>query len=335
MTMITTINTGCNTLHKEQKPEFNPIVQDPHFQQAFSTKTIKLIAPASGTEPEKIQRLQTLNQFKMDVPENLTTQAIAFHSNTDEERFKALKNALLDTEDPNAIIWTLRGGYGTARLIQDLKQLPKPKHEKIFIGFSDITALHLFLSQHWQWKTIHGAGILEFLNPNHDPKNLQMIADIITKKGSHLDIKELKLLNPNPINNNHTKFKKITGRLTGGNLSIVQTSLGTPWQIKTRGKIVFLEDVSVKGYHIDRSLNHLKQAGVFKHAKAIVLGDFTNLQDDKIDLAIERFAKEMQVPVFKTDTFGHGFKNYPLIYNAASSIAEDPESGSFTLKMKI
>ncbi len=324
---------GCGSLKTDQKEEaLNPIVYDEAFKKSIAKHRIRLIAPASGTEPELITKLQNIQCLNMDVPSNLITADIPFHANTDEKRLELLKEALYDDSN-EVIVWTYRGGYGTARLINELKKLEKPKTEKIFIGFSDITALHLFLSQNWKWKTIHAPGLGELLNPNRDPENIRKTLEILDKNQKFAKLHSLKLLNPAQY-----KGKKITGGMTGGNLTMVQTSLGTPWQIKTRGKILFLEDVNEKGYHVDRALNHLKQAGVLKNVKAIIFGDFANPGDDKVDFALQRFAAEMPVPVFKTDEFGHGIKNYPIIYNSKSEIVELLDSDSpdnFSLNMKI
>jgi muramoyltetrapeptide carboxypeptidase len=311
----------------QEKTVINPVVSNPNFKEALECRTIKMVAPASGTDPEKIQTLRNLAEYNIQIPEDLMEDAVAFHSNSDQKRFKFLKAALYD-KSKKTIIWTLRGGYGATRLIDKLESLPPPKQEKIFIGFSDVTALHLFLSERWGWKTIHGSGMSEWTMTHKDPQNLQKIVDIIDNRVSSTSINHLK-----PFNKYAQKIQKITGRLTGGNLAIVETSLGTDWQIKTQGKIVFLEDTSEKGYKIDRTLHHLKQAGVFDKAKAIVLGDFVDPKDEHVNLALERFANEVQIPVFKTDQFGHGKTNHPLIYNAKSEII--PAGESFELKMHI
>lgn len=311
----------------QEKTVVNPVVSNPNFKEALDSRTIKMIAPASGTDPKKIETLRNLAEYNIQIPEDIMEQAVVFHSNSDEQRFKFLKAALYD-KSKKTIVWTLRGGYGAARLIDKLEKLPPPKQEKIFIGFSDVTALHLFLSQRWGWKTIHGSGMSEWVMSHKDPQNLQKIVDIIAKRVDFTSINHLK-----PLNKSAQKIKKLTGRLTGGNLSIVQTSLGTDWQIKTQGKIVFLEDTSEKGYKIDRTLHHLKQAGVFDKAKAIVFGHFVDPQDEHVDLALERFATDVQIPIFKTDQFGHGKINYPLIYNAKSEII--PAGESFELKMHV
>lgn len=305
----------------------NPILYDQHFQHAFANKTIKVVAPGSGTDIKAIHALEALTYFNVNIPQNLVTQDIPLHANSDKQRFLFLKDAFL-SPSKNTIIWSLRGGYGSARLINGLEKLKKPKTEKIFIGFSDITALHLFLSQKWQWKTIHGAGLVDILNPRKNPNNFRKIAEIVSGDASISRINNIM-----PLNDLAKKLKNVRGLLTGGNLSIVQSSIGTSWQIKAAGKILFLEDVNEPGYRIDKMLNHLKQAGVFKNVKGIIFGDFTDPEDKLIDMALERFALETKIPVFKTDQFGHGHTNYPLIYNSKSEIIFSHADNNYSLVM--
>jgi len=252
-------------------------------------------------------------------------KATPFHTHTDLKRFQHLKEALLDKSSD--IIWALRGGYGSAKLIDRLVKMKKPKKEKIFIGFSDITALHLFFSQHWGWKTIHAHGLTGLLQPELEPQNFKAIANIIAQKTDVAIIKNLK-----PLNARAQKTKKATGLLTGGNATLIQTGIGTCWQIHTEKKILFLEDVNEKAYKVDRLLNHLKQAQLFQKVKAIVFGKFSDTLTDT-DVPLKRFASEINVPVFKTDQFGHGNLNCPLIYNARSEVV--PAGKRFALRMKI
>lgn len=321
----------------QTKSAFNPIVNNPDFQKAFQGRKIQLIAPASAGEPKAIEALKTISHLNIAIPENLIEKNILFHANSDENRFSQLKNALYD-KSSNSVIWTLRGGYGSARLIDYLSQCPKPETEKTFIGFSDITALHLFLSQKWGWKTIHGAGLAKLVDPKQDPENLERIAMIVSKSQKTLCLSPLI-----PLNTAAAKAKKISGRITGGNLSIIQTSIGTSWQIKTSGKILFLEEIGEKGYRIDRILNHLKQAGLLKNVRAIVLGQWIAPDDpndpaavlEGINVAIERFARDTQIPIFKNNQFGHGRINYPIVYQAKSDIVVSDTPEAFTWVMHL
>jgi len=308
---------------------FNSILQNPVFQEIFKTKVIKVVAPASGMDPQKLNDLRTLPDLTIEIPPSLIADDIVYHANSDEVRFNILKNALLDPSE-NTIVWTLRGGYGSARLLDQMRALPIPKKQKIFIGFSDNTALHLFLTQKWHWNTIHASGLAQILDAGQDPQNYMKIAEIIAQK---IPVQAFNHLQP--LNAAAKAADKIQGRLTGGNLTVLESGIGTHWQAKTAKKILFLEDTGEKGYRIDRSLYHLRQAGLIKNVKAVVFGEFSDEnKDPTITTALQRFAKDVSIPVYQTDQFGHGKINYPLVYNAKAEIAASSSEG-YTMKMKI
>lgn len=324
------ILSGCSKMDVV-KTALHPAANDPTFRQIFAENQVMMVAPASGVDPKNIKALNHLG-LSLQIPPDILESAIPYHANTDEKRLRLLKAALFD-KNPKSIVWTLRGGYGSSRLINRLKRLKKPKHPKYFIGFSDNTALHLFLSQEWGWKTIHGAGLNSLLKPEQDPKNFLKIAQIILNQQSP-QITDLL-----PCNAKAKKYAKpIKAKLTGGNLTLLENSIGTPWQIQTKGKILFIEETAEKGYAIDRSLYHLKEAGLFKGVKAVVLGDFEeNIHADQenIRCALERFAADTTIPVFKSQQFGHGTMNYPLIYGTKSTIfqADHDQKSRFILQM--
>lgn len=307
----------------------NDALAHPLFQQLCGLYTIKIVAPGSGMQLTALARLRTMVPTSILLPPDLVDTSVPFHAHTDELRFHQLQHALYDP-NPNTIIWTLRGGYGSARLIERLAALPAPKQKKIFIGFSDNTALHLFLSQHWQWQTIHGVGFSKLLDADYLVDNYLKIIEIIT----HLTPAPL-INNLKPLNQAAKKADNICGDLTGGNLTLVQNSIGTCWQIQTTNKILFLEEVNEPGYRIDRILTHLWQAGLVSGSKAIVFGEFTctHLDVKDIDYALNRFAQEIASPVYKTDEFGHGNKNYPLIYGCSSTIKLNTSTKRYLLKM--
>jgi muramoyltetrapeptide carboxypeptidase len=313
-------------MDKVKSKLINSVINNQFFCQTLANRTIKTIAPASHIENQSIAKLRTLKPLQLIIPKNLLSRSITYHANTDDIRFSLLKSALASRSSQD-IIWALRGGYGSARLIERLLKLPKPSKEKLFIGFSDLTALHLFLSQQWQWKTIHGSVLTGLLDPSNNPNNYLKLAEIIAGK------KTLQIEHLQPFNKQANLIKKIRGRLTGGNLSLIQTSIGTSWQIKSSGKIVFLEDTNEKGYQIDRMLNHLTQAGIFRNTKAIVFGDFGD--DPQIDFALKRFALESVIPVFKTDQFGHRSNNFPLVYNSQATLIPIKNQKTSTLIMQL
>jgi|JFJP01.1.fsa_nt_gi muramoyltetrapeptide carboxypeptidase len=285
---------------------------------------IHVVAPASGVADEDLSRVKN-SGLNLDLRSECFNSNNPFHSADDETRFQCLKNAIYD--EKVEVIWCLRGGYGSAKLIEKLAELPKPNKQKIFIGYSDITALHIFFNQEWGWKTIHGPSLIELVLDKKDISSMLKLARIITHK-----VKETTVENIIPLNKIAKNTSKIDASLTGGNLTMVTTSLGTKWFIKAEGKILFLEDVGAKPYQIDRLLNHLKQAKVFEGVKAIIFGSFD--QDDKSTMEVLKiFAEEIKIPVFKTDRLGHQKFNDPIICNSPSFIAPSAKNGYFNLVM--
>lgn len=226
-----------------------------------------------------------------------------FSANSLEYRSKHLISAL---NDPNSkAIWAIRGGYGAAKIIPHLEKITPPTQPKLLLGFSDITALHLFLQNNWHWNSIHSPVINQIITNE----------SLFTKLEPIIFGKEIKVIynNLQPLNEAAEKNQEIIAEITGGNLSIVQTSLATSWQINGDNKIIFLEDIGEKGYQIDRMLNHLLQAGVFAKAKAIIFGEITpRFETDGRDLcfkAIENFASSLEIPALSLPIIGHNAKN--------------------------
>ncbi|ABV73610.1 microcin C7 self-immunity protein [Rickettsia canadensis str. McKiel] len=277
---------------------------------------ITVVAPASGADNKTLSDLKNINGLNLQIFSKCFTKIkLPFLASSDEVRFNCLQDALFDESD-NAV-WGLRGGYGSARLIPYLQKLSKPLKEKFFIGYSDITALHIFLSQEWGWHTIHGSNIADLLKPDKDQSNFTKIAEILQGK-----VKQVTIDNLVPLNKIAKSSNLVNGKLTGGNLTMLQTSIGTNWQIKTRGKILFLEDVNVVAFRLDRDLLHLKQAGLLEDVKAIIFGSFDKDSEGTM-LVLRNFADSLNIPVFKTNRFGHDKINDPIIYNTDSKIIKN------------
>ena len=280
-------------------------------------KPIYLVAPASGIALDRLQALKSaLRDAQVIIPDQLITSESLFHASSDENRFQQFMAACTD-ETTDGIVWALRGGYGSARLLARLQQAVKPPRKKIFIGCSDNTALHLFLSQHWQWAGIHGAGLAQCIEEeSRDAANFSRLLEIINR-----DVKQQTFDALLPMNHLARTSLVITGPLQGGNLTLIENSIGTGWQAQTAGTILMLEDTGEKGYRVDRSLLHLKQAGLLHGVRAVVLGEFLTPDSTGIAYALQRFADEIDIPVYKTSLFGHGKINYPFVYGARAELA--------------
>jgi len=291
-----------------------------HWRALVPGDIIDIVAPAFACPPEALQKAADFVRqlgYIPRIPEDMI-QPDLFFSNNDEKRFQHLQHALF-AEDSKAV-WCLKGGYGSPRLIPFLDKLSPPKHPKLFIGFSDITALHLFLGQRWHWATLHGRALFQFCKETPLPKEaadeLQMI---ITGKKASVEYHEMKAMNKSALKKN-----KIESEICGGNLCLLQTSIGTSWQLDATGKILFIEDVGERGYQVDRMLEQMRQAGLFDKILALMIGDFTEGNEPNganyINQVLQRFADTMTIPVIRIAGIGHGAVNHPLPLGTASQL---------------
>jgi muramoyltetrapeptide carboxypeptidase len=287
-----------------------------------TTDKIAFIAPASGyagkcgkidIEKSKARLLITIEFYEASGfncvydREIFCADSLGYFAAPREKRLNQLKNALLDPQVK--IIAAFRGGYGSTEIIFDCLDI-NPTIPKIFIGFSDITAIHFLFNQKYKLPTIHGAmGI--------DHKT--MIEEIFFV----LDGKEISF-NLSKINKPSKEIGKISGEIVGGNLSLICNMIGTSLHPNLDSKIIFLEDINEKGYQIHRSLMHMKNSGLFEGVKAIIFGDFSN-SDDYAEETLRDFSNSHieNIPAFLTSGIGHGQINYPVVIGAKAKIDSD------------
>lgn len=275
---------------------------------------VEIIAPASRCAPQDLIYLKELLeswQLNCHISHDIFGPDLLC-ANSDEYRLEALKNAL-QNPDIKAIICA-RGGYGCMRLIPGLTQLQPPTSPKLFIGMSDITALQLYLGQHWGWSTIHGS----LSRDKFSPESINLLKSIL-----FADIEQIEW-NGVPLNHLAEKDHLLESSLTGGNLCLVQASIGTSWQIEGTNKMIFLEEIAERGYRVDRMLEHLKQANRLNDAAAIVFGDFIEGNEPNgsnlLQPVLTRFAEQCHLPVVQIKGAGHGYINYPLILGTKAQL---------------
>ncbi|AIL65739.1 Murein tetrapeptide carboxypeptidase [Rickettsiales bacterium Ac37b] len=295
-----------------------------YWKALSSGDIVDIIAPAKGTYSDILKAVEFLKALGLTprVDSNLVKSSEElvqlgydpFCSNTDEERFKYVKNALLATD--SKAVWAVRGGYGCSRIVETLNQLDKPMHSKLLIGFSDITVLHLFVQQKWQWPSLHADCLVQLADKDIKDQAVTEIRDILFANKN-----EVSFIDFNLLNENSKKQQTIEATITGGNLCLIETSIGTSWQIDTVNKILLLEDIGERGYSIDRSLEHLKQAKLLEGVKAVILGSFTeSLEKDGTNLApyaLQRFANNINVPVIQINEIGHVNENRPIPFGTS------------------
>lgn len=277
--------------------------------------SVNIIAPASRCTTPQLKALTTLLeswQLHCIIADDIFGED-PFCANTDEIRLAQLVDALTNTKS-KAIICA-RGGYGSMRLIPALANVTSSQHPKLFVGMSDTTALQLYLQQQWHWPTIHGASA-------PDRFSAESIASL--KAILFGDVKQVEFNGLVPLNSYAKKNYIIESCIAGGNLSLIQASIGTCWQLKGRDKIILLEDTSERGYRLDRMFQHLMQADILREAAAILLGDFTEGSESNglslVEIAIQRFAESCSIPVVQVKGIGHGYTNFSLPLGTATTL---------------
>ena len=290
--------------------------------------SVELVAPASRCSDEELQSaIRTVRELNLNpiIPDDIFAERHPLFSTKDERRFQFLKDAINRKE--SKAIWCLRGGYGCIRLLPALSKLKKPKKPKLLIGLSDISTLHNFFNQKWKWPTLHGPMLGTFAG--RSPEERKEILDVIFGR-----IDEVRFPGLIPMNIAAMKDKKITGPVTGGNLMTIQSSQGTKSEFHAKNAIVFLEEVSERGYRVDRLFVSLQQSGYFAKAKAVVFGDFLggNEPDGQnfVGDVLNQFAYESKIPVFRGLPSGHGPLRRTVPF--ATKAVLDMGQGSLTAK---
>ncbi len=267
--------------------------------------TIGIIAPA-GTVAQRdslTRGAAVLERLGFDVRyDDRIFQSLRYLAGDDASRAKELHSYF---EDPSIhAVLALRGGFGCSRLIPLLDEKRLRHNCKIFIGFSDITTLHLYFRRRFGWVTIHGPMAVSLGEIGQEPE--RHLRSLLTDPDylPQMTFPELQTWSPGIAE----------GKVTGGCLSILVASLGTPYEIRTEGKILFLEDFGEEPYRLDRMLTQLKLAGKLEAVVGILLGSFLKCDPEKEHYTAEDTLRDvllpLQVPVLAGLPAGHGPENW-------------------------
>jgi muramoyltetrapeptide carboxypeptidase len=265
--------------------------------------TIAVVSPASSAKRERIRRgCATLERLDYHVHEmSAETEPDGYFAGPFESRLHELQSAL--TNPRFQAVFCARGGYGSAALLGQLKTA-RIKKPKIFCAFSDLTSVQIFLWQKLRWVTFYGplvAGGFD-AGPNatrgYDPDSFMCSMTATNSSWS------------TPLRGETLVRGTARGTLLGGCVTLIETTIGTPWELDTRGAILLLEDVGVKPYQLDRMLLHLKQAGKFKGVRGIVLGEFPECEPPEgstvtVREICQRMLGSLRIPIVYGAPVGH------------------------------
>jgi muramoyltetrapeptide carboxypeptidase len=228
-------------------------------------------------------------------------------SGRDDLRLADLQQ-MLDDDSIRAIICA-RGGYGTVRLIDHIDFTAFTRNPKWIIGYSDITVLHAHIQKHFSIETLHATMPVNITSDTEINDSVETLKNALFGKSISYKYKRHSLSRPG----------EAEAVLTGGNLSILYSLMGSVSEIETAGKILFLEDVDEYLYHIDRMMMALKRSGKLNRIKGLIVGGMDRMNDNKVPFGktaneiIEDVTREYKYPICFDFPAGHGETNLALI----------------------
>lgn len=271
--------------------------------------TIGIVCPAGYMDAEKIQTcINTLQEwgYKVKPGKTVGSASTNYFSGTDEERLADLQQ-MLDDDEVNAILFG-RGGYGTGRIIDRIRFKHFRKNPKWIIGYSDITVLHSHIYSNFYISTLHSPMAAAFNDGGYQNEYVLSLKDVLEGKKIAYTV----------AGNEFNRKGDEEGELVGGNLAILAHLVGTGSDLKTKGRILFIEDVGEQLYNIDRMMHQLKRAGKLEKLNGLVFGMFTDNQDTErpfgqpLQEILWNIIREYDYPVCFDFPVSHTDKNYAL-----------------------
>ncbi|MBI6909825.1 S66 peptidase family protein [Pseudomonas palleroniana] len=272
-----------------------------------SEGTIALIAPAgpAALDVEKAGQWMRARGYQLRIFPGVYERD-GYLAGSDKTRLNDLHKAFADP-DIDAI-FCLRGGYGTPRLLDSIDFDLLRTHPKPFVGYSDITALHLAISRYAGFVTFHGPMLnADLLGDKLPPTESSLFAMLRGQLGTgsvlaHPVAYPLSTVSPGIA----------CGRLLGGNLSMIAAVMGTPYEIEAEGIILLIEDVNEPLYRIDRLLTHLRLAGKLAQVAGVLVGDVAGVDPAALERLLKQTFEPLCIPVLSGWRSGHCDPNLTL-----------------------
>ncbi|MBS1916099.1 MAG: LD-carboxypeptidase [Bacteroidetes bacterium] len=270
---------------------------------------IGIVCPAGYVNPDKIQTcIHTLKDwgYSVKIGKTVGGSSSNYFSGTDEERLEDLQE-MLDDDNVHAILCA-RGGYGTGRIIEQLGFKKFRQQPKWIIGYSDVTVLHSHIYANYNISTLHAPMASAFNDEGYKNEFILSLKNALEGKKIKYEI---------PVHE-FNKKGEVVGEMVGGNLSLIAHLTGTSSDIKTKGRILFLEDVGEYLYNIDRMFYQLKRSGKLAKLAGLIIGGFSESKDTERPFGksvyeiIRDVIEEYDYPVCYGFPVSHEKENYAL-----------------------
>lgn len=278
---------------------FPPLLRPPALVRGDA---IGVVAPSYAPRPGWLVRgVKALEHAGFSVildPE--ISQGRRFTRAEDERRAENFMGVWLDPRVKAVMGGT--GGYGAVRMLPYLEPEVFRRNPKPFVGYSDITVLHLWLARRAGLRTFHGPTVDDLIPSTRDPTMASLLSALTTPRpATRLGKGFARVLKPG----------RATGRLIGGNLSLVQQTIGTPYEVDTRDAILFLEETRDPMSVLDERLVHLRAAGLMRAVKGIVFGQLSidRSEEDEFENFLLDLVSDLDVPVLADFPAGHEVPN--------------------------
>ena len=217
-----------------------------------------------------------------------------YFAGDDFERAEDLQE-MFNNKEVDAILCA-RGGSGTARILPYLKPALLARSQKVLVGCSDITTLLLYLMRSFGWVTFHGPMVATQFGKDPSPLLEENFIRILSGERLQMKFPGVRELRPG----------RAEGVLTGGCLTLICASIGTPYEIETGDRVLFLEDIDEAPYRIDRMLFYLKSLGKFNRVKGVIFGQMPRCQPDLLPEIVLDILGEFDFPILFGFPSGHG-----------------------------
>lgn len=271
--------------------------------------TIGIVCPAGYMALDKVQTCITTLQewgYNVKVGKTVGGDSQTYFSGTDEERLTDFQQ-MLDDDEVKTILCG-RGGYGIGRIIDKIDFKKFRKQPKWIVGYSDITVLHSHLYSNYYISSLHAPMAGAFNEEGYKNEFVLSLKNVLQGKRIKYSC---------PAHEFNRKGEAV-GELTGGNLALLAHLTGTNSDSKTKGRILFIEDVGEYSYNVDRMLHQLKRSGKLSRLAGLIVGGFTDMKDTERPFGklvyeiIREMIKEYDYPVCFDFPVSHTDRNYAL-----------------------
>lgn len=281
---------------------------------------IGVVTPSYNPRPDLLRRgVRALEKAGYEVILDAEIhQFRRYKQREDEVRAENLMGIWLNPKVKAVVCGT--GGYGAVRLLPFLDPEIFRRNPKSFVGYSDITALHQWLMKQAGLRVFHGPTIDDLYPGNDDPSLRSLLSSLTTSRpATKIGRDTARTVRPG----------EAFGRLTGGNLSLVQQTIGTPYEIDTRDAILFLEEADDPMSVADERLLHLRAAGLLKDVRGIVFGQLSldRSEEDEFEDFLVDLVSDLEIPILMDFPAGHEAPNLTLPFGTEVDLVADETTG--------